>query len=413
MNTDNAFFAAYGQPVTFDGGRGKSPKSRRSTPANDQSRHAASIDTQYTDVAWYRVDQRHHEGDGVPAPHTPRAAAQAKTPVEPTSALSPTPSTVDAGSPTTWDATDSWQSTCLVMAAPISIGTVPDAVESPAASVASLPSTDGREAAPTAPPLPVTEPAAASVAAAMTASEPVAAPAMVANESPAARPWMPQWEVDEFAWPDELLRLQDRQTDYFRYAGEKLRDASREGLKTMAVVSTREKEGSTTMAICLARAAAAAGARVALLDANLHHPELGPKLGLDFSHGWQESLDDPTTLAEAAVVALDSGLTLLPLSPAHRINALSDPRVARLVAEINAAFDLVIIDAGVAGDGEETWFADSTPRAVNAALVVRDLRRTSETETLVTASRLKLFGVDAVGIAENFTPVATGQTRAA
>ena len=103
-------------------------------------------------------------------------------------------------------------------------------------------------------------------------------------------PWKAQWEVDGFAWPDELLRLRDEQTEYFRYAGEKLRDASREGLKTLAVVSTREQEGCTTMAICLALAAAAAGARVALLDANLGHPELGPKLGLDFSNGWQESV---------------------------------------------------------------------------------------------------------------------------
>ena len=41
---------------------------------------------------------------------------------------------------------------------------------------------------------------------------------------------------------------------------------------------------------------------------------------------------------------------------------------------------------------------------MNAALVVRDLRRTSEAETLVTATRLKSLGIDAIGIAENFLP---------
>jgi hypothetical protein len=41
-------------------------------------------------------------------------------------------------------------------------------------------------------------------------------------------------------------------------------------------------------------------------------------------------------------------------------------------------------------------------------MIVRDVRRTTETETLVTASRLKSLGVDAIGIAENFChPTAT------
>ncbi len=227
------------------------------------------------------------------------------------------------------------------------------------------------------------------------------------------RPWTAQWEVDEFAWPEELLRLQDEQVEYFRYAGEKLRDASREGLKTLAVVATREKEGCTTMAICLARAAAAAGTRVALLDANLAHPELGPKLGLDFSHGWQESLTGKSTLAEAAVIALDSNLTLLPLSAAHRLPALSDPRVSSILREVAAAFDLVVIDAGVAPVGEVPLFESDLECPVNATLVVRDLRRTSETETLVTASRLKSLGIDAIGIAENFLPRPGSQIAAA
>jgi Mrp family chromosome partitioning ATPase len=231
--------------------------------------------------------------------------------------------------------------------------------------------------------------------------------------APADQPWKAQWEVDEFSWPEELARLQNEQTEYFRYAGDKLRDASREGLRTLAVFATREQEGCTTMAICLAMAAAAAGTRVALLDANLQHPQLGDKLGLDFSQGWQQSLTANGSLAESAVVALDSNLTLLPLSADHQLPTAADPRVTHAIRRTAAAFDLLVIDAGVVPDRDGLLFAGGTECPINAALVVRDLRRTSEAETVATARRLKLLGIEAIGIAENFLPPADNQVAAA
>jgi Mrp family chromosome partitioning ATPase len=224
--------------------------------------------------------------------------------------------------------------------------------------------------------------------------------------------WVAQWEVDEFQWPDELARLSHEQHEYFRYAGEKLRDASREGLKALAVVSTREREGCSTMAICLARAAAATGARVALVDANLEHPELGTQLGIDFSSGWQEFLNGTSTLADAAVLALESRLTLLPLSPAHQLPSLVDPHVNYGVRALADAFDLVILDAGPVAAGMAK-FAGGSDCPVNAVLVVRDVRRTSEAETVATASRLKALGIPAIGIAENFLPAVGNHNAAA
>jgi hypothetical protein len=38
----------------------------------------------------------------------------------------------------------------------------------------------------------------------------------------------------------------------------------------------------------------------------------------------------------------------------------------------------------------------------NAGIVVRDVRKTSEESTLVAAARLKMLGLEAVGVAENF-----------
>jgi Mrp family chromosome partitioning ATPase len=225
--------------------------------------------------------------------------------------------------------------------------------------------------------------------------------------------WAATWEVDEFAWPDESLELFDANKEYFLYAGEKLRDASHEGLKVLAVAATREKEGCTTLAICLARGAAAAGAKVALIDCNLFNPELGFKLGLDFSRGWQESYSEGVSLAEAAVVSLDDHITLFPLSADHRIPSLSDPTVSDVFRFLSKRFDLVIIDSGAIPSGDALVFESGEACPVQAGMVVRDIRRSTEVETLVTASRLKSLGIEAIGIAENFTHQSQARSAAA
>ena len=65
-------------------------------------------------------------------------------------------------------------------------------------------------------------------------------------------------------------------------------------------------------------------------------------------------------------------------------------------------FDLVIIDGGAIPTGEALFFEAGEACPIQAAMVVRDVRHSTEMETLVTASRLKSLGIEAIGIAENF-----------
>ncbi|MEO8494249.1 MAG: hypothetical protein ABI614_04210 [Planctomycetota bacterium] len=215
------------------------------------------------------------------------------------------------------------------------------------------------------------------------------------NVAPAER-FAPVWEVDRFVWPEDIEQLFKAQTEYFDYAGKKLVAASREGLNILAVTSTRSGEGSTTLALCLARAAAGAGAKVGLLDGNLMRSELGEKLGVDFASGWQTAaLEQP--LAEAAITGLEEGITLFPSAagPVADIESLGDVRVGPIFQAAAANVDLLIIDAGQSDLGDNV-------QTLDAAIVVRDIRRTSEAETLAVATALRNCGVRAVGIAENF-----------
>jgi len=212
------------------------------------------------------------------------------------------------------------------------------------------------------------------------------------------------WEVDRFVWPEAVQRLYQAEAQYFQHAGKKLRDASREGLCRLAVAGTQAGEGCTTLAICLARAAAAAGAKVAILDANLRRPELGDLFGLEFANSWHESLDGEVPLAEAAVTSLTDELTLIPLSweAARWSVVLDDHRLLQLLDQAREVFDIVLVDLGSPFSDSPDCFGESAPVAFDAAIVVRDVRRTNEQETLETVARFKSIGVDAVGVAENF-----------
>jgi Mrp family chromosome partitioning ATPase len=238
------------------------------------------------------------------------------------------------------------------------------------------------------------------------------------HETPVAEPkrFKPIWEVDRFSWSPEINRLYDAESKYFGYAGVKLREASREGLRVLGIASARAGDGCTTLAICLARAASDAGVKVALLDANTDQPQLAARLGVKFSHGWQGAIAGETPLSETAIISLDNAMTLLPLSASSRdeLTSLDDPKVTELVQTIATGVDLVVIDLGHMGSNSTCRFERGANCPIDAAIVVRDVRRTSEQQTLAVAGRLKECGIDAVGIAENYAPPdSTAKTAAA
>ncbi|MGE0755894.1 MAG: cellulose synthase operon protein YhjQ/BcsQ [Pirellulaceae bacterium] len=394
---DRAFFAAYSSDAPFV--VGTIPANRTSvapaaatSPTRPGQRVIARGPVAATEPVARRLDTKHVPP--VAAPHATARTAQATRELLQTKTFEVACYTGD----------EELQTSCLVVAPALTIfdpTAMPPATPVAPAMRSQVPPPS--QAAPAREPAVVQHPAASA-----------AEPAPMEGPRPARpRVWKPVWELDEFVWSPEVTQLFELQTEYFRYAGTKLLDASREGLKSLAVVTTRDKEGCTTLVTCLARAVAAAGAKVALFDANLSNPELGMKLGLDFSRGWQGALDDPRTLDEAAVYSLQDGVTLFPLGVPHGLNSLHDPRVSRLFRQAAEHFDLVIVDAGTLPTGDVPVFELGPACPINAVMIVRDVRRTTEVETLITASRLKELGIEAIGIAENFCRQQPGSAAAA
>jgi Mrp family chromosome partitioning ATPase len=169
------------------------------------------------------------------------------------------------------------------------------------------------------------------------------------------------------------------------------------------IAGSRRGEGRTSLALCLARCAVESGVKMAIVDADFQNPQLGTRLRMETPCSWLEVIAGKAPLAEAAVASVEDRLTLFPLAGAEDIRVQpGDRRLLALVEDISTHYPLVIIDTGPLGPEECHPFADADQCPVDAAIVVRDLRYTSEKKAAATARQLQQSGIEAVGIAENF-----------
>jgi Mrp family chromosome partitioning ATPase len=243
----------------------------------------------------------------------------------------------------------------------------------------------------------------ATIAAAATGQASPAA-SEIRSAAPIAKSCIPVWEVDRFQWPVTVERLLTDKQGYFAQASGRLLAAVQGGLKLLAITGSRRGEGRTTLALCIARAAAKAGIQVAVIDADFARPQLATKIGLEVTYGWQEAALGKVPLSETAVKSLADHITILPLeaSAAGADLSLADPRVAATLRAAVATFELVILDLGPLAGNDDNLFPVGEACPLDAAIVVRDLRYASLAESQAIGERLYTAGVEAVGIAENF-----------
>jgi Mrp family chromosome partitioning ATPase len=213
----------------------------------------------------------------------------------------------------------------------------------------------------------------------------------------------PDWEVDRLSWPPICERLLEAEERYFHSVGQRLKAATQDSHHVVMITGARRGEGRTTLALCLARCAAQAGVSTALVDADLKNPQLGSRLGMETPCGWLQVVADQAPLSETAVSSLEDRLTLFPLTGSEDLEVVpGDPSCVAVLQTIAAHYPLVIVDTGPLGSDGRHLFAADEECPIDTAIVVRDLRNTTEKKALATAESLQRSGVPAVGIAENF-----------
>ncbi|MHB1431814.1 MAG: polysaccharide biosynthesis tyrosine autokinase [Streptosporangiaceae bacterium] len=118
-------------------------------------------------------------------------------------------------------------------------------------------------------------------------------------------------------------------------------------LRAVVITSPVAGEGKTTTLANLAVLFAQAGTRVVVVSGDLRRPRIGAFLGVDEQAGLSYVLAGRTpVLAAVRPVRGQAGLWLLPAGalPDRPAELLASADVGRIVAELRATFDLVLID---------------------------------------------------------------------
>jgi len=124
----------------------------------------------------------------------------------------------------------------------------------------------------------------------------------------------------------------------------------RSGMTSVGITSARPNEGKTTLAISLARAAAMAGSRTLLVDADIRRASVSTMLGLPPHVGLVELLRRKVTLDDALIHDAASGMYVLPAgdTTSNPHDLFDAAHIGVLLEEAEARFDLVIFDAAPA-----------------------------------------------------------------
>ncbi len=233
---------------------------------------------------------------------------------------------------------------------------------------------------------------------------PAILPLSAFRSEPVVTPFRAALEVDHFLWPTECEKLFKKAQQSFDAFVKPMQQASKQGQKCLAITSCRIGEGRTTFTLTAARHLAARGMRVVLLDADFARPILAARLGLAVDSGWEAIIAGEAQVADVLIESLTDRLSLLPLAGPLDVAAFTaNLRGATMLGVLKQHFDVVLLDCCAAeGAGRLALDALVSSGQLDAALTLRDVRRTSLIEVREIQLRLHAAEIRCLGMAENF-----------
>ena len=176
--------------------------------------------------------------------------------------------------------------------------------------------------------------------------------------------------------------------------------SDRSHIQTIAVSSLGSKEGKSLIATNLARAAAIAGNRVLLVDADLRSPRLHTYLKLDNSRGLSESIESNLSVHQFIQPSrLDDNLFVLTAGQvsSNPVRLLSSPKLKSLMQQFAAEFDLVIYDTPPINFADLSWVGSQ----VDGIILVAKLGKTKRSTLAQAIQGLKIAQLPILGIIAN------------
>ncbi|MEL7500075.1 MAG: hypothetical protein AAFN77_20915 [Planctomycetota bacterium] len=235
------------------------------------------------------------------------------------------------------------------------------------------------------------------------ASEPPASPAESSSRVADIPLELAAWDVEDFRWP--VVSNQMIVTGGASIEG--LVNASISQLKQqprrVAVTGIGRKQGTTSIAISVARWATAAGYRTLVVDADVASPSLSGRLGLASDMSWLNGINDEMPVSELIIRSKKSNICVMPL--ASSVTRVTWPRfifdnLGAVLEPIQYAFDVILIDAGPASQLLDELSSPS--RLIDSVMLVNDTAEPKKLDTFQT--RLAAFGIEKFVVADNRVP---------
>ena len=168
-------------------------------------------------------------------------------------------------------------------------------------------------------------------------------------------------------------------------------------VRAVAVSSSQYQEGKSKVAIYLAKAAAAAGQRVLLVDTDLRSPQLHAYLKLDNTQGLSNAIES-TINVNRAIQRSDGEENLFVLvagqSSSNPIQLLSSPRMRSLMQKFTTEFDLVIYMAPPIDYADLSWIAAQ----VDGVIIASRLGKIKRNVLSKAIASLKISQIPILGI---------------
>jgi len=185
---------------------------------------------------------------------------------------------------------------------------------------------------------------------------------------------------------------------YLRAHVEPLIQQGPAGGKVLLVTGAQRQEGRSSVACNLAASMAQAGRRVLLVDADLRHPFLADVYGTGSKAGLTELLAGRAEVADVAIPTKRQGLQLITAGRAAGgpSDALHGESLERVIADMRAAADVVVVDSGPAlAVSDPVAIAQHSDLVLQVANVRRTMRESirAAAQELRTSGPVKLLGV--------------------
>ncbi|WP_374457520.1 polysaccharide biosynthesis tyrosine autokinase [Nocardioides sp.] len=172
--------------------------------------------------------------------------------------------------------------------------------------------------------------------------------------------------------------------------------------KAIVITSSLPGEGKSTTSVNIALALHAAGERTLLIDGDLRRPQAAALLNLDPSIGLTTALVGKVTVSDV-ILTHASGLHVLASGtvPPNPAELLQSQAMAGILAELRAAYDVIVIDAPPLLPVTDAALIAS--QVDGAVLVVRHGRTTRE-QLAGARERLAAVGANTLGAVFNMVP---------